>query len=89
MEKKYIFVAQHEESGQMFAGRKEDFDTLIKEYENRDEDYPYEIIARIYEPPHGLPIGFEPNLIDWYDKTKAPSEQRSTQAVFAIIKFIS
>lgn len=88
MEKKFIFVLQMEESGEIFIGRKGDIDAEIRNYENSGKELPWTTIGKIEEPPYGLPIGFEPELIQWFDKKAKPEQQIINQTVLAIIQFI-
>lgn len=88
MEKKYIFVCQMEESGQIFAGRKEDVDNEIRNFEEKEEDLPFTVIGKIEEPSFGLPLGFSERLIDWYDKEKMPDRDTIDAGVLAIVEII-
>lgn len=87
MEKKFIFVAQLLETEELFAGRKVDIDGLIRQYE-ADGDLPFTTIAKIQEPPGGLPIGFNSQLIEWYDKKLILTKELLDEAVLAIIELI-
>lgn len=88
MKKKYIFVLQMEDSGEVFAGRQHDVENEIRNYEAADQDLPFTTIGRIEEPPHGLPIGFSEHLIEWYDKTDKPSRETIYKAVLKIIELL-
>lgn len=88
MKKKYIFVCQMEEAGEIFVGRQGDVENEIRNYEAREEDLPFTTIGRIEEPQFGLPMGFSDNLIEWYNKEAMPEKRIIDTAVLKIIELL-
>jgi hypothetical protein len=88
MKKRYIFVCQMEESGEIFVGRQGDVDNEIRNYEVLEQDLPFTTIGRIEEPQFGLPLGFSDRLIEWYNKETVPEKKVIDAAVLKIIELL-
>ena len=85
----YIFICTIPQHHQYFAGHKEDIDALITRFEEEPEtDLPFTTIAKIKEPPQGLPLGFPENLIEWYDKKGLPEREVIDGAVMGVLTFL-
>jgi hypothetical protein len=86
----YIFVCFIPGTGEYFAGRQRDIDLLITQFENKDQDLPFETVAKIKEigENRGVPMGFGTELIEWYNKEKMPDKHNIDLAVMAIIHFL-
>jgi hypothetical protein len=84
----YIFICNIPQHHQYFAGRKEDIDRLITQFEQDNEDLPFTTIAKVKEPPQGLPLGFPENLIEWYDKKGLPEREVIDAAVLGVVIFL-
>jgi hypothetical protein len=86
---KFIFILQTVETEEFFAGRKENIEPLIRKYEEEpDEDLPFTTVAKIKEPPQGLPMGFEERLIQWLEPNKVPDSDEINGAVMAVVQFL-
>lgn len=77
-----------EETGEIFAGRKEDVELEIRTFEEKGKDLPFSVIGKIEEPPFGLQLGFNERLIQWYDTKAVPETETIDRAVLAIIELI-
>lgn len=85
----YIFICNIPQHDQYFAGHKEDIDRLINKFEEDAEtDLPFTTIAKIKEPPSGLPLGFPENLIEWYDKKGLREREVIDGAVLGVVTFL-
>jgi len=87
MSDKFIFICKTEDE-EYFAGRKNDIDGLITSYEESNTDLPFTTVAKIKEPPYGLPMGFPEELIEWYSKDSIPDERTIDLGVMAIVQLL-
>lgn len=87
--KSYIFIAQNDETGGLFAGRQEDIDRDILYFEENGLELIFKIIAKIPEPPNQRTLmDFDEKLIEWYDTDKEISSELIKSAIQAIATFI-
>ena len=87
MEKKYIFVLQLKD-GDLVAARRNAIEAEIKYNEERGLELQFETIARIFDPPQGLPIDFALNLIEFLDPKLEVTRELRDAAAFAIINLL-
>ena len=87
--KSYIFIVQNTNDDELYAARQIDIDLSLKDAEVSQEDIDFKVIGKIAEPAAHipLPVDFNENQIEWYDK-EGHSPQFIKRAVLAIINFI-
>lgn len=85
MSDEFIFICKTEDN-EYFAGRKNDIEFAIKRFEDANTDLPFTTVAKIKEPPYGLPMGFPEQLIQWYKDI--PDKHTVDLAVMAIVQFL-
>lgn len=86
MKKEYIFVLQLKEG--MIAARRQAIETEIRHNEEMGTELQFETIARIFDPPGGLPIDFADNLIEFLDPKLEVTRDMRTEAAFAVINLL-
>ena len=86
-QKQYIFVLQLKD-GDMIAARRPAIEAEIKRNEEMAWELQFETIARIFEPPQGLPIDFADNLIEFLDPKLEVTRDLRDEASFAIINLL-
>jgi hypothetical protein len=87
MEKQYIFVLQLTGGG-MVAARRKEIEIEISRNEEFGLELQFETIARIFDPPGGLPIDFATNLIEFLDPKLEVSYDMRVEAAFAVVNLL-
>lgn len=87
MKKEYIFVLQLKGAG-MVAARRKEIEMEISHNEEMATELQFETIARIFDPPGGLPIDFPTNLIEFLDPKLEVGWEMRDEAAFAIMNLL-